>query len=401
MFMFCPECGKKNEEGVNFCEYCGAKIQEPKKVKTPKKDKKPLKKSTKILIAVISVIVIAIVIFFIICSSKYDPKAVAEGYFLAAAEKDADKLYQYMDVENSDFTSKKVFKKLIETDEKTELVNYSVGTVQKSSDGLSATVPITYTLKGESSSSTTSVHLVKDKQKKLLFFDNWQVSSDDSMITTDYQITTFKDSTVTLEGVNVDKKYLDKKESTDDYDVYVLPTVFEATYDVTVTLKNGIELKDEINIGSYGDSNLTNLEVSDATKDAIEKIAPQTIESLYKSAMEKKAFADIKKDYEYEGADLSDLEDSYDLFMNSISEDGLTKFTVSKASVDSATITEDGYLRATIDIEYEYNVKRTFLGEERENTDTTEDTVYLTFDYSKDNYKLVDFYSLDTYFSVF
>ena len=221
------------------------------------------------------------------------------------------------------------------------------------------------------------------------------------MITTDYQITTFKDSTVTLEGVNVDKKYLDKKESTDDYDVYVLPTVFEATYDVTVTLKNGIELKDEINIGSYGDSNLTNLEVSDATKDAIEKIAPQTIESLYKSAMEKKAFADIKKDYEYEGADLSDLEDSYDLFMNSISEDGLTKFTVSKASVDSATITEDGYLRATIDIEYEYNVKRTFLGEERENTDTTEDTVYLTFDYSKDNYKLVNFYSLDTYFSVF
>ena len=117
--------------------------------------------------------------------------------------------------------------------------------------------------------------------------------------------------------------------------------------------------------------------------------------------MEKKAFADIKKDYEYEGADLSDLEDSYDLFMNSISEDGLTKFTVSKASVDSATITEDGYLRATIDIEYEYNVKRTFLGEERENTDTTEDTVYLTFDYSKDNYKLVNFYSLDTYFSVF
>ena len=385
MFMFCPECGKKNEEGVNFCEHCGAKIQEPKKVKAPKKDKKPLKKSTKILIAVISVVVIAIVIFFVICSGKYDPKAIAEGYFLAAAEKDADKLYQYMDVENSDFTSKKVFKKVIETDKKTELVNYSVGTVQKSSDGLSATVPITYTLKGDSSSSTTSIHLVKDKHNKLLFFDNWQVSSDDSMITTNYQITTFKDSTVTLEGVKVDKKYLDKKESTDDYDVYVLPTIFEATYDVTVTLKNGIELKDEINVGSYGDSNLTKLEVSDATKDAIEKIAPQTIE----------------KDYEYEGADLSDLEDSYDSFMKSISEDGLTKFTVSKASVDSATITEDGYLRATIDIEYEYNVKRTFLGEERENTDTTEDTVYLTFDYSKDNYKLVNFYSLDTYFSIF
>lgn len=399
--MFCPECGKKNEEGVNFCEHCGAKIKEPKKVKAPKKDKKPLKKSTKILIGIISAVVIIVIAFFLIFSSKYDPKSIAEGYFLAAAEKDADKLYQYMDVENSDFTSKKVFKKVIESDEKTELLNYTVGTVQKSSDGLSATVPITYTLKGDSNSSTMSIHLVKDKQNKLLFFENWQVSSDDSMITTDYQITTFKDSTVTLEGVKVDKKYLDKKSSTDDYDVYVLPAIFDATYDVTVTLENGIKLQDEISVGSYGDSNLTKLEVSDDIKEAIEKIAPKTIESLYKSAMDKKAFKDIKKDYEYKGSDLSDLEDNYDSFMDSISEQGLTKFTVKTAKVDSAELTDDGYIRVTVDTEYEYTVKRSFLGDDKENSDTTEDTMYLTFDYSGNNYKLVDFYSLDTYFSIF
>ncbi len=399
--MFCPECGKKNEEGVNFCEHCGAKIKEPKKIKAPKKDKKPLKKQTKILIGIISAVVIIIIAIFLIVSSKYDPKAIAEGYFLAVADKDADKLYQYMDVDNSDFTSKKVFKKVIETDDKVELLNYKVGEVQKSSDGLSATVPITYTLKGESSPETTSVHLVKGKQNKMLFFDNWQVSSDDSIITTDYQITTFKDSTVTLEGVKVDKKYLDKKASTENYDVYVLPTVFEADYEVTVTLKSGIKLQDEISISSYGSSNLTNLEVSDDTKKAIEEIAKATIESLYKSAMENKAFADIKKDYEYKGADLSSLEDSYDAFLNSISEEGLTNFTIKKVSVESADITDDGYIRVSVDAEYDYTVKRTFLGEERENTDNTEDTMYLTFDYSGDSYKLVDFYSLDTYFSIF
>ena len=48
--MFCPECGKKNAEEAKFCEFCGAKIAEDSKIILPQKPRKPMKKSTKIII---------------------------------------------------------------------------------------------------------------------------------------------------------------------------------------------------------------------------------------------------------------------------------------------------------------------------------------------------------------
>lgn len=36
--VFCPECGTKNPENAQFCENCGAKLEQVNKIK-PKKHK--------------------------------------------------------------------------------------------------------------------------------------------------------------------------------------------------------------------------------------------------------------------------------------------------------------------------------------------------------------------------
>ncbi len=397
--MFCENCGKENKVGSKFCENCGSKIvsQPEKKINKPHK---PMSKKAKVII-IVSVIVLAILItLFLVLSSKYKASNVAKGYFLAVMNQDTDQLYEYLNVEDSDFTSKKIFKKVFKSEDKAELLNYSVAEEVKSNDGLSATVTINYTLKNSNRSSTEKFYLVKDKKKKWLFFDNWQISNSSSLTVDNYQVKALKDSTVKIEGNELSKKYLNKAES-DDYDVYTIPKIFKGEYKATVTLKNGLELSDDFTVSSYGSANLTRLKLSDAEETALEKNLPNVIDTLYQSAMNKKEFKDIKSNYDYKGADLNDLEEAYALFMRSIGSNGLTKLKITDAKVKNSQLNYEGYLYVTVDIDYEYTLNYQLLGENKVKDGKTEDTAYLTFDYVDKDFKLVDMSSVKSYFSRF
>lgn len=398
--MFCPECGKKNPKGSKFCEECGAElVSNSKEVKEVKAiSKKPMDKKTKLLFGTIALIVVLFVGFFCVLSSKYKPVNIAKDYFLASANADTDKLYTYLGVKDNDFTSKKLFKKVSQI-KKQELLNYSVTSEKKSVDGLTSTVKINYTLRGESSASVATIHLVKDKKNKFLFFDNWKISNESSAIVTDYRISAPKDSTVKLEGITLDKKYLDKENSS-TYDVYVIPEILKGKYDASVTFKNGLTLEGVITVSTYGNSSLTSLNVSEEEEAKIEKKLPEIINSLYQNAIDKKAFNDIKKAFEYDGANLSDLESAYNSFMTSISSSGLTKFTVKEAKISNTKLS-GSYVAITTKVSYEYSVTKSWFGEERTNNKEDSSTMYLYFDYSNGEYKLVDMSSMPRYFSVF
>ena len=202
--MFCPECGKKNEEGAQFCEHCGARIVDDSKVVLPKQPRKPMSKRNKIIITVSALLIVILVIGGIILSENYKPSKVATDYFEALMDDDANRLYNYIDVPENEFTTKKIFTEVVDN-KKEDLVNYQVVSEQISNDGLSAQVKISYTLEGRQTPLTKTIYLVKDKKNKMLIFDNWKISDGSSLVETDYQITVFKDSTLKLEGVLVDE----------------------------------------------------------------------------------------------------------------------------------------------------------------------------------------------------
>ena len=298
-------------------------------------------------------------------------------------------------VKIDEFTTKKIFTEVNDNEEE-DLVNYQVVSEEISTDGLSAQVKISYTVEGRQTPLTKTIYLVKDKNNKMLIFDNWKISEGSSLVEEDYEITVFKDATLKLEGVEVDKKYKDDSSS-DRYDTYVIPALFKGEYDAEVTLKNGLTTESKIDVSGYS-SSINTFELSDKNEKALEESIKENVNKIYKSAIEKKAFSDIKGDFEYKDSDLDDLEDAYTSLARSVQNNDLTAYDVTDIEVDRLSVTEDGYLYVTVSLDYKYSVKEYFSEDIVSNSD--DDTAYLTFDYN-DGFKLVDFTSLSTYFSRF
>lgn len=393
--MFCPKCGKKNKEEAQFCEFCGTKVAEESKVILPKKPRKPMSKKSKIIIVVVAFLVLVLGGGGMFLSSNYTPSKVAEGYFVALMNDDTNKLYDYINVPDSEFTSKKIFNEVVDNDDK-DLVNYQVVSEQVSNDGLSAQVKISYTLEGRQTPLEKTIYLVKDKKNKMLIFDNWKISEGSSLTEEDYEITIFKGATLTLEGIEVSEKYKKDSDST-RYDTYIIPTLFKGDYDVQVTLKNGLTTKSKIDVSGYS-STINTFELSDKDEKNLENAIGENVNKLYKSAIDSKSFSDIKKEFEYKDSDLTDLEDAYDSFARSIKNSELKSYELTDVDVDRLSITDDGYLYVTVSLEYKYSVKDYFSDDIV--SDSADDMAYLTFDYDN-GFKLVDMTSLATYFSRF
>ena len=412
--MFCAECGKKNKNDSQFCEHCGHKLeneQTKKIVKTkPQVSKNSIKremsKKNKIILAIVAVIVAALAIIYFILNNMTKPSTIAEKFFNATMSYDAEAMYEYLDVVDSEFTTKEVFKKIIDSikdeDDMPTVVNYTVGKPVPSTDKLSTTVTITYVLKNSDKSKTLDVKLVKDKNKKWLMFDNWKVNVSGFDIVKDYEIKVMKGSKVKVEGIEVSSKYLDKKKSDESFDVYTMPAMYETNYNIVVTLPIGIDIEDKMRV-SEGNSYTYSLSLDNLTDEVKKKIqdsVKSSLQTLYDGAKDKKSFDDIKSSFEYKDADLSDLKDAYEKLVENISSDiTLTSVTYNDVTLSRVSINSEGNLYVSTKVSYNYSL--TYQSGEETKTNDSKDTdyVYLTFDYADDTFKLIDVSSLNTYFS--
>ncbi|MCI5553158.1 MAG: zinc-ribbon domain-containing protein [Tenericutes bacterium] len=403
--MFCGECGTKNKSGAQFCENCGAKLQTPKKEVTVK-EKKPMTKKQKMTAGIIAVVAVLVIGLFVFLGNLTSPKTIAEKLFKASVDYDFDTIYEYLDVEDSNFTSKEMFKKVMakdaDEDNKPVLVNYTVGNSVLSDDKMSTTVTITYMLKDEDESDTMDIKLVKSKDKKWLFFDNWKVNVNGVSVTKNYEIKVLKGSKVKLEDIELTQQYLDSEKSSSDYDVYVIPSIFEAKYDIVVTLPIGVESKDTIRVydGSKYTYRLSLSDLSEEVKENLKTASKTSLQTLYDGVKDGKSFDDISSSFTYDNADLSKLKKAYSNLVSGIgTSQKLTSITFKEITLSSLDIDSNGklevYLKATFDYSISYE-----SGDETKTHDSDDyDYVYLTFDYVDGTYHLVNASSLNTYFS--
>jgi len=411
--MFCGECGAKNEKSSKFCESCGAKLEQvttktektKKAVSVKKTEKKPLSKKNKIIIgAVVAVLAILIVVYLVI-GSKLKPDVIAEEFFLATINQDAEKLYQYLDVKESEFTTKEMFVKImkntVDEDDKVKLANYTVGKVQKDLTGLSTTVTITYVLDGKKDSDTMDIVLVKQKDKKYGIYDNWKVSTEGLDTVKDFQIKVLKDSKIKIEGLEVNSKYLDKEASNETYDVYKMPAMFATKYKTTITLPMGFDVEDTIRVSEY--STYTYSFDEDTLPDKVKKNITDTVktslQALYDGAKDKKAFSDIKSTFDYKKADLTRIESDYNSLVSSLDGRGLTSITFKDVTLSSLRTSSDGSLYASIKVTYDYKVSYDDNGETKTHDSNDYDYVYVYLTYADKAFKVIDTSSLNTYFS--
>lgn len=408
--MFCGECGAKNQKGDAFCKECGAKLESGENTTTVvnNQPRKSVSKSTKIVIIVVVALIAVLGILFAVFSNLTNPKNVAKDYIQAVVDQDANKLYNYLELEgDSTYVSKEVFKSIIkENQTDSKVSNYKITGVEYSDGKLKATVKFKYTLEGSSSEKEDEVILIKQKGKKFLFFDDWKISdSIETSVVKDYKVKVTKGSELTFGGIKVTNKYLDKTDSTSKYDVYVLPQVFAYKTVVKAVLPSGLEIEQEVTPSSYYSSYTVSFDedsLTDSARDKIITIAKTSLNTVYTSAIEKKAFADIKSNFEHNKIDLTALEKNYNDLVNSLSTstNTLTSFSIDDMSIYDLELNNDGYLEVELKVNYDYEVKyKSYNDEEKTNSDSDYDymTVILTFD--NGSYYLVGLDNLETYFS--
>lgn len=127
--MFCPNCGKENAAGDRFCAECGEAlvdnqggwngIDTEKAALAAKSALKGLDgrgaqalgwlRAHKKLLILVAAAAVAVIAFAVIGNHLYNPQRVAERYFEAIVEADADSAYDCLDITESEFTGRDDF----------------------------------------------------------------------------------------------------------------------------------------------------------------------------------------------------------------------------------------------------------------------------------------------------
>lgn len=409
--MYCGECGAKLKNNANFCGECGSKVPKEKKQVTKKtaKEYKPLTKQTKIILGIVLVIVISFIIGFNILGHSLSASSVSKKYMEALKTSNSDELYETLNIEgDTRFASKEAFSKIYNNDNNDlkGISSITLLNITYSSDKKSAVA--NYKVVKNDKEMNITVNLTKNAKKKYLFFDTWTVRDDvldmlDITIVNNYTITVPSNSVVKIDDEDVTRNYINSEESKDGLDVYVLPNIFEGSYNISVVLPNKMSVTEEKRISYYYDSYTFDLDLndlSDEQKDDIGKYSTDFIKSIYSNLINKKTFAELQKS---NTAITDNLKDTYDdLYSKIVKSDSLSllKFDISDYSITGIRVQRDGQLSVTIKYSYNYTtiVKHGDKTEEKNSKSNQNST--LIYDISDGSYKLTALNSPVKYFSV-
>lgn len=432
--MFCGECGTKNTGASQFCENCGAKLagapeqqvspspvegtvnnvqpnnvqnQMPNTQVMATQPAKPMSKKTKLILTIIAVIAVIFGGAYYYVGTLVTPEKVAEDYFNALVELDAKKIYKFLQVEDTEFTTEEMFEKVIKntTDKnsKMEIVNYEVGSVKYDDlTKMTAKVTITYVEKDKDKSQTVDVKLAKGKDKKWLFYDEWLVVTTAYEVKNDVTVKVDKGATVKVEGVKLNKKYLDEESSSSYSDYYKVPAMFGGKYKFNVKYTNGLETEELVNVASGGYyASLSASSLTKKVKAEINKQMAADVQLIYDSVIAKKTFDEIKSNFEYTDGDLTNLTSAYNTLAKDLAaaSSQLTKLKVNESDISSIYSNSDGSLSMSTTFKYDYTVSYQSNGQAQTHSDNT--TNYVTFTYQRvdGKYKLTNIKYLKTYFS--
>lgn len=409
--MYCGECGAKNKKDAEFCGECGAKLEHEKEEKNKKEEKKevkkPMTKKNKIILLVVLILIVLLIIGYSFLNKKYSAEGVATDYLEALISNDADKIYDSLNIDsNNKFTSKETFKKMFEENYKTdiEVLNYTLTDIEYNDGNLSAEVEFKVIYKDSKEDSIT-INVVKDSKKKFLVFDSWYVSNgENALIVNDYTINVPKGAKVSVNDIELDNSYLNKDESTDSKDVYVIDKIFRGTATIKTNIW-GIETSKEVNVSSYNDNYTANIDTDTMPEETQNKIQEQVktdINGIYKNIIDKKKWNDIRVSYVYNKVDLSNLEDEYnDLYEEVVEDDDKTlkKFDITDINISQLSI-DEGRLKVRARVYFDYTIDYKNYKDEVKTTNS-DSSAYITlvYDYFEENFKLYDVDNLVTYFS--
>lgn len=354
--MKCKKCGKTISKNDKFCGNCGAKI-------TKEMDEKTLRilkeNKLKIILSFILVFVIGVTYFLVnyLNSATY----IAKKYFDAVTHNKTEEVYELLEIKDTDLMNLDLLKKKIK-----EYKNVSdIEVVDEKVNGNNALITFKYS--DDKNENLGSVHLVKKDGK-------WTVDS--GVIASNVVIKLPKNAKVKLDNIDI-SSYLDKDKSNDDIDIYTIDYMPKGKYKIIITLKDGTEIEDDIEITSDNTYTLGSIELTSDASNALNSKSLDLINNIYNGIINNTSeltynnnideyYKDLNYDYKNSNYTLKNFK------INDLKEINVT---------DS-----NGKLQVTYQVEYEYTINY----DGNDYSGTNRDRVTLYFDYDYEIYSIKD-----------
>ena len=362
--IICAKCGSFNEKGMKFCKKCGTAFNDDSLDEnqlfiknsvinhsvSPNRNKKGKRRSKWpfILILIILVVVSLGCIYFYL-DKKTSPRSFIKEYMEAVSNKDYSSLYNYSSfdgdktfIRESDYTEALKNIKYLDT-----VSSYEIDSIDYKDSYVEVEMDVVYETIGKKS---MTIKLKKADEKEYLLFDKWVLVSNNRIdidVVSDYKITVPKDSSITFNDIEVNKKYLDS--SKDTVDVYSLPQVLSSNAKLRVSLTNGMEIVKNIVPSKESDGyklTISKSDISSSEQEAIMEATKNDLGVLMNAIIEDKKFEEIK-DNLAKNSDLSELEKTYNRYVSSLNnyKYNLDKFSFESSSIVSIKLDDDYLLK--------------------------------------------------------
>lgn len=424
--MNCPECGRVNNENNRFCIYCGADMNQnhhsygesivnakkiAKKTVSLTKEKEipaaksatqrvaPILKKYRVAIICVAAVVLAISLFFGICSSLSKPERVVKQYFNAMIAGDYEKAYNYLNVGENEFITKESFIKYIKSSQidYSNISDFEIKDIKDNSNNNDHNSGSLFENHGgfsydEENDENNSENLITDfkkdfkvacvtsadetyqsfvisayKQDKnfMLFFPSYKVAAKE--LIGNYSIIAPSDFVVKVDGIKLNGK------PTGDSDtlglVYSTGSIFRGEHELTLEHPLIETYKDTIYIGdsSYDDddiASISSLRMNPTAKKEVFETGKALLNKLINGALAGKAFDSLKIDCVNNNEQLDKIRDAYESFSRNIKSSdgktGLQKVTITNVTDRSEQKNISSEAFYTCKLEYEYKYVRTY-----------------------------------------
>lgn len=316
--MICNVCGKNNPDNIKFCSHCGNTLVP----QTETQDKSPVSQSklsfkTKIITAV------ALSLFVIIgtlCTVITTPEYVTSNFFDAVITKNWGKMYKYIDVEKSEFVSKKAFVQFMENSDNQfksfNTTDFVVSEPKKyiqmfdiNNEKKSESVTVKYFDNNSQQETSRTFQVNKKDSNKYLLFNNYKVSTE-GIIAKNFKIYAPDYIEIRIDGKKLKKKYIsDKSES--GYLEYTLPDMFTGKHELKARGEIIEDFTTEIHVSSESDFSLSNIKLKADQENMLAQISEAAYKEYMQSVVENKGFENLTFEMSDNEDDISVLKDTY------------------------------------------------------------------------------------------
>ena len=446
----CPSCSFHNADDAIFCEECGARLNaapaptppvgpgeqpsgggqtgpqhtaqdwsggqnDPQRTakgwtggqSTPvggtapvHRPRKPLKKPGKNhLIAAVEalLLVIAIVVFCVVGSSRTSPTRVAEQYFRAMLDGDWERICQLADVPDSPFLTREAFDRCLGEYEiyQRELANLSASQERDYEDqgtmgDYVREVEVEFMYKDSPEVYTEDLTLMRGDSRELFLFQGWKVVDNMPFLARDFQVEVPTGATLVVDGLVVDASLC--QEHLQSTDVYRLD-LFVGSHDFTVVTPLGSQSQTYQVWNSDDYLYAGDLAMTENLQNQLEGQAKTLLQQLFNAALANSDFSAISGSYTGEALEVQMPELYEEMRQNFFGDPNwrVLKITLSNFAVWDcySFYDEQGQLRANLELEFDSTIDTARLENsylQSTDTDQSSGAISLEFLYQDGNW---------------